>query len=216
MLWGSQSIHLVTKYCTISEGMVQTPSFNIIADFKFWVWVLCSQYAKVHFMSVQTYVGHGTVPLDIPLFNLMVSVKSAKGLMHHTWRHGSDTFIQHHSSPQFWVCVFCSHIQQSSFYDCTNIWGSSNCALVAPNVQSHWWVLVSQSVCKDYVLKTRLSTSSIFLIIRSQLLELSDWLPIYRQPHLSNINNTCNPGRIIINIFLFHNVLEYYIFMVQI
>ncbi len=46
----------ISQYYTITKGIVQWPPFNITADLKFWVWLLCIQNIKCHSVTVQ-YVG---------------------------------------------------------------------------------------------------------------------------------------------------------------
>ncbi len=56
--------------------------------------------------------------------------------MHHTWRHSSETSIWYHSWCQVVGMRLLCSIHQSSFYVCTDFWGSRNWVLVECNVQS--------------------------------------------------------------------------------
>ena len=55
----------------------------------------------------------------------------------HNWRHSSETTIQHHCLTQVVGMSLLLSLFQSSFYDCTNMWGSRNCVLVDCNIYSH-------------------------------------------------------------------------------
>ena len=62
--------------------------------------------------------------------------------------------IHHHDLPQVVEMSFILSIHQSSFYDCTNIWGSRNCALVDRNVPFTFCQLLLMYFLRKKVFRT--------------------------------------------------------------
>ncbi len=50
-------------------------------------------------------------------------------ILHHIWRHSSETSVQYHGLGQVVGMSFKLLMCQSSVYECTNLWGSRNYAL---------------------------------------------------------------------------------------
>ena len=60
------------------------------------------------------------------------TMSSNRLLSHHTWRHGSETSIQYYGYSQVVGMSFLLSVLQSSFGECTNIWGQGTVPVCIP------------------------------------------------------------------------------------
>ncbi len=103
---------------------------------------ICYNWHIYHRVS---YFLHSIEKLN-PLYNLEVILYQMKACFRYS--------IHHHDLPQVVEMSFILSIHQSSFYDCTNIWGSRNCALVDRNVPFTFCQLLLMYFLRKKVFRT--------------------------------------------------------------